>query len=44
MFKINFLGMNNRGKICQTLKVVDKAMGEGLMSKLEAAALAGDGE
>jgi polyribonucleotide nucleotidyltransferase len=44
MVKVKFLGMDNRGKIRLSMKVVDQATGEDLTSKQEAAAPAGDGE
>jgi polyribonucleotide nucleotidyltransferase len=42
MVKVKFLGMDNRGKIRLSMKVVDQATGEDLTSKQEAAASSGD--
>ena len=38
MVKVKFLGMDNRGKIRLSMKVVDQATGEDLTAKQEAAA------
>jgi polyribonucleotide nucleotidyltransferase len=42
MVKVKFLGMDNRGKIRLSMKVVDQATGEDLTNKQEAAAASGD--
>jgi polyribonucleotide nucleotidyltransferase len=44
MVKVKFLGMDNRGKIRLSMKVVDQATGEDLTSKQEAAAAPADAE
>ena len=44
MVKVKFLGMDNRGKIRLSMKVVDQATGEDLTSKQEAAAAPVDAE
>jgi polyribonucleotide nucleotidyltransferase len=44
MVKVKFLGMDNRGKIRLSMKVVDQATGEDLTAKQEAAAAPADAE